>query len=118
MNWKSLKTSFCCLIATSTVAAPTHRQEAAIDEKVESLLKQMTLQEKVDMCHGGAGFGTKAVPRLGIHTWEMTDGPGGVRTNGRDKSTYFPTGVSLAATWDPGLIYRTGQAMGQEARFY
>jgi len=121
MNGRSLKTSLCCILAATTASnwahIPRNRQDP-IDTKVENLLKQMTLEEKVDMCHGGSGFGTKAIPRLGIHAWEMTDGPGGVRTNGRDKSTYFPTGVSLASTWDPTLIKRTGVAMGQEARFF
>ncbi len=126
MTWRSLKSSFCCALLSSTVAvstasAPTHKKpidEKVIEDKVEALLKQMSLQEKVDMCHGGSDFATKAIPRLGIRAWEMTDGPGGVRTNGVEKSTYFPTGISLSSTWDPDLIYRTGQAMGQEARFY
>ncbi len=38
-------------------------------------------------CAGGTSFSTKRIQRLGIHPWEMTDGPGGVRTDSPDKST-------------------------------
>ena len=132
-----MKTSFCCTSPlvrsggfrtwergatkrksplTATWAQRT--TDDAMRAKVDSLVKQMTLQEKIDMCHGGTSFATKRIARLGIHPWEMTDGPGGVRTDSPDKSTNFPTGVSLASTWDPLLIYRVGQAMGQQARFF
>ncbi len=104
-----------CAGVTGHSIAP---QERNIDTKVQTLLGELTLEEKISLCHGGSSFATAAIPRLGIHTWEMSDGPGGVRTDGQDKSTYFPTGVSLASTWDPGLINQTGRAMGQEARFY
>jgi beta-glucosidase len=52
----------------------------------------------------------------------MTDGPHGVRTSldGMERkigpATSFPTGVSIASTWDPALVERIGQALGKEAR--
>lgn len=54
-----------------------------------------------------------AVARLGIPGVRFTDGPRGV-TVGR--STAFPVTMMRAATWDPALEERVGQAMGIEAR--
>ncbi|MEW6003731.1 MAG: glycoside hydrolase family 3 C-terminal domain-containing protein [Stygiobacter sp.] len=84
----------------------------SIDERVDDLLKQMTLEEKIDMI-GGTGFATKPIPRLGIPELRMTDGPVGVRW---DKATAFPSGVSMAATWNPELINKVGAAIGRETK--
>jgi beta-glucosidase len=83
---------------------------------ISSLVSQMTLEEKVSLCHGGTDFSTKAIPRLGIPEYRFTDGPNGVRDQEQIPTTYFPTGISMAATWDPELINRVGQALGQETK--
>jgi beta-glucosidase len=49
-------------------------KNASIEERVEDLLKRMTLEEKIEML-GGTGFETKAFERLGIPPLNMTDGP-------------------------------------------
>ena len=84
-----------------------------IDVKVASLVSKMTLEEKVSLCHGGTDFSTKAIPRLGIPEFVMDDGPHGVRG---PASTYFPTGISLASTWNPELMYEMGKGLGADAR--
>ncbi len=83
-----------------------------IDERVEDLLKQMTLEEKIDML-GGTGFETKAIERLGIPPMNMTDGPVGVRWG---EATAFPVGIAMAATWEPELIYKLGFAIADEVK--
>ncbi|HEY3779857.1 MAG TPA: glycoside hydrolase family 3 C-terminal domain-containing protein [Fimbriimonadaceae bacterium] len=83
---------------------------------IPSLVAQMTLAEKVSLCHGGTDFSTKAIPRLGIPEYRFTDGPNGVRDQEQIPTTYFPTGISMAATWDPELINRVGVALGQEVK--
>ena len=90
----------------------TARTQGDIEETVRTLLKQMTLAEKISML-GGTGFDSKPVPRLGIPSLNMTDGPVGVRWQ---KSTAFPASIAMAATWDPALIRRTGEALGLEAK--
>ncbi len=82
------------------------------DPRIERLLSQLTLEEKISLL-GGTGFETKAIPRLGIPTLNMTDGPVGVRW---DKSSAFPVSIMMAASWDPGLIQKLGTALGQEAK--
>lgn len=93
---------------------------------VDSLVKEMTLEEKVAMIHANSSFTSGGVARLGVPEWTMSDGPHGVRKeHGRDwehdegaadSVTYLPVGVTLAATWNPDLGYEFGKVLGSEAR--
>ena len=83
-----------------------------VEERVEDLLKQMTLEEKIDLI-GGTGFATKPNERLGIPELRMTDGPLGVRW---EKSVAFPAGISVASTWNPKLASEVGSAIGREVK--
>ncbi len=95
--------------------------------KINSLIAQMTLEEKVNMIHASSSFTSGGVLRLGIPEIVMSDGPHGVRpehgrdweldNNSLDSGTYLPTGVCLAATWNPKLGYEFGTVLGQEAKF-
>jgi beta-glucosidase len=88
---------------------------AAVDVRVDALVKQMTLDEKIQLLAGSRdGFHTAAIPRLGIPALKMSDGPMGLRNEG--PSTAFPAGIGLAATWNTQMAFRMGQAMGLEAR--
>jgi len=95
--------------------------------KINALLKQMTLEEKIRMIHASSSFTTGGVTRLGIPEIVTSDGPHGVRpehgrgwsltNNSPDSGTYLPTGVCLAATWNPRLGYAFGSVLGSEAKF-
>ncbi|MGV3530546.1 MAG: glycoside hydrolase family 3 C-terminal domain-containing protein [Flavisolibacter sp.] len=95
--------------------------------KIEALLKQMTLEEKVQLLHGNSSFTSGGVPRLGIPGFVTSDGPHGVRVehgndyvaekNVADSGTYLPVGVCLAATWNPKLGYDFGAVLGSEAAY-
>lgn len=94
----------------------------SLNARVSKLLVQMTLREKVSMLSGKDTWRTVAIPRLGIPSITMTDGPHGVRSSmpeaGRkaNPTTCFPTGVSFASTWDTDLITQVGQALAEETR--
>lgn len=96
--------------------------ESNLKARIESLLNQMTTAEKVAMLSGKNAWQTMPVERLGIPSLTMTDGPHGVRANrtGPERisgaATSFPTGVSMAASWDPDLIERVGVALAEETR--
>ncbi|MHB1687285.1 MAG: beta-glucosidase [Ignavibacteriaceae bacterium] len=84
----------------------------SVDERVEDLLKRMTLEEKISLL-GGTGFATKPIERLGIPELKMSDGPLGVRWG---KSSAFPSGICMAATWDTSLINKIGKSIGEELK--
>ncbi|MGE5528151.1 MAG: glycoside hydrolase family 3 C-terminal domain-containing protein [Patescibacteria group bacterium] len=96
--------------------------DASVERRVEDLLQRMTLKEKVSLLSGVDTWHTAPIERLGIPSLTMTDGPHGVRATkpeaGRKASpaTSFPTGVSMAASWDPGLIERVGAALAEETQ--
>lgn len=99
-----------------------------VEQKIDKLLSQMTLEEKVAMCHAQSKFSSPGVPRLGIPELWYSDGPHGVRgeinwdnwgyagwTN--DSCTAFPALTALASTFNPELSYEYGVAIGEEARY-
>lgn len=96
-------------------------------DKIERLIAQLTLQEKIGMIHGDGFFKTKGVERLGIPPFKTSDGPRGVRKDfendawkdiglSYDYSSYLPCNSALAATWNRELAYATGKLLGKEAR--
>ena len=95
---------------------PSDDHATAIEQRVDRLLGQLTEDEKISLLAGDGfdGMSTIAIPRLGIPKLVMADGPQGVRAHGPACS--FPSGIALAATWDPHLAYRYGEALGREAR--
>jgi beta-glucosidase len=84
-------------------------------EKAASLVQQMTLEEKIDYI-GGTGFAIRAVPRLHLPAFEMSDGPIGVRANSGFPSTVYAAGIGLAASWNPVLAESVGAGIGKDAR--
>ena len=96
-----------------------------VEQKIDKLLSQMTLEEKVAMCHAQSKFSSPGVPRLGIPELWYSDGPHGVRgeinwdnwgyagwTN--DSCTAFPALTALASTFNPELSYEIGRASCRE----
>lgn len=95
------------------VTAQTYKNpNAAVEERVNDLLRRMTLEEKLDML-SGTGFETKPNQRLGIPELKMSDGPVGVRWK---QSVAFPASIMLAATFDTSLAYRYGWALARETK--
>ncbi len=105
------------------------------DERADLVLKELTLDEKIDLIHGqgmpgwgkpkpnyylgngGAGF-VLGIDRLGIPSIQMSDAAYGVRSsamNGR-YSTALPSNVGAAASWDPEAACAYGEVIGSELR--
>jgi beta-glucosidase len=97
------------------------------DSKINALIEQMTLEEKVNLLHAQSMFKNGNCERLGIPGLNLSDGPHGVREEisltsfapagwTTDSSSYFPTGTAVAATWSKDLSFIQGKALGAEAR--
>ncbi len=96
-------------------------------EELTTLLKELTLEEKINMIHGTGLFHTGAVERLGIPPLYMSDGPSGIRqefkndtwepiNDSGDYVSWLPSNTCLASTWNPEMAYFYGQVLGAEAR--
>ncbi len=87
-------------------------------DKIDSLLKELTLEEKVSILSGSDAWHTTPVERLAIPRIKMTDGPNGARGDGSSKvsSACYPNGSAIASTWDLELIESLGKSLGREAR--
>lgn len=119
--------SMFALLCVVVVTSQSFAQAVKTSAKIEDLVKKMTLEEKVAMIHATSSFTSGGVARLGIPEIVMSDGPHGVRVeHGRDweadknvydSGTYLPTGVCLAATWNPSLGYEFGKVLGSEANY-
>jgi beta-glucosidase len=118
---------FCIFVfMASCVNKPAASEQELVETRIDSLIRLMTLEEKIGMIHASSSFTSGGVERLGIPELVMSDGPHGVRAEqgrdwnppGTDKdlSTYLPTGICLAATWNKDLGYQFGSVLGSEAK--
>ena len=102
------------LIAQCSFAQANPPFSADVEKRVDSLLSKMTPDEKLTIIGGIQDFYTRPIPRLGIPSLRMSDGPLGVHDYG--PTTAYPAGIALAASWDVDLAKRVGTAMGKDAR--
>ncbi len=85
--------------------------------RIDNLLSQMTLEEKISMLAGADLWHSVAVPRLGIPQFKTTDGPNGARGawgSMASPSVATPVGIALGATWNPALVERVGNVLADE----
>src|SRR5215469_5681833 len=103
------------LMLASAFAADAQQKtsSAEIARRVDALLSKMTIEEKIALLGGVDDFYTRPIPRLGIPSFRMSDGPLGVHDYG--PTTAYPAGILLAASWDPDLAKRVGVSMGRDA---
>ena len=114
-------------VALAIIAAmPAHAQttpvykdpKAPIEARVNDLFSQLTQADKLSLL-SGTGFTTQPIPGLGVPPMGMADAGQGVR-GGTDATqgpaTLFPAETDMAQSWATDLLYRIGQAIGDEAK--
>ncbi|MEM7109795.1 MAG: glycoside hydrolase family 3 N-terminal domain-containing protein, partial [Bacteroidota bacterium] len=81
------------------------------DHRVDVLLAQMTLEEKLTLMN----YNNQAIERLKVPAYGWwNEGLHGVAFSGR--ATVFPQPIGLAASWNKELLYDIGTAISDEAR--
>src|SRR5438552_3282432 len=103
-------------VVTGSVSGASHDARLPREQRIDEILRKMTLEEKIRMCFGGTQLGVSqlpGVPRLGIPAMMASDGPRGVTAT---HGSAFPSGIGMAMSWDPHLMEETGRVIGQEAR--
>lgn len=96
------------------------------DAKAESIISQLTLEEKISLIGGKRLFYTNGIPEKGINPVLFSDATQGIAL--RPAPIYkgwklplkltlaYPAPILLAATWDTELTYRYAEAVGEECR--
>ena len=93
-------------------------------ERAAVIVAKMTLAEKADWCSGASVWRLPAIPRLGLPSIMLTDGPHGLRKAAERNhsglsvnlpATCFPTASALASSWDIDLLREVGVALGTES---
>ena len=102
------------------------------DVRADMVIKEMTLDEKISILHGGgmsfdstvpsesnggAGYSV-GIPRLGIPSIQMADSAYGVTRGAKSGrySTVLPNDLAAASSWDPQSTYEYGALIGRELR--
>lgn len=98
-----------CLLMGSLISAAAQTLPND-DPRIDKLLSMLTLEEKINLL-GGKDFETVPIPRLGIPSLTMTDGPVGIRWQ---PSSAFPVSIMMAASWNTTLIESLGVALARE----
>ena len=96
-------------------------------ERATTLLSRIPTENVIQLLYGegwwpASGYvgSTPPLPQYKIPAIFMNDGPQGFRTGGSIRgsvagtSTQFPSGLTVAATWDPETAFTWGAAMGEE----
>ncbi|MBQ1637917.1 MAG: glycoside hydrolase family 3 C-terminal domain-containing protein [Bacteroidales bacterium] len=125
---KPLAIALATALFLSSCGQKEQAKAPTLEERVEAVLAQMTVEEKVALTHAQSKFSSAGVPRLGIPEVWCTDGPHGIRAEvlwdewdqagwTSDSCTAFPALTALAASWDPSLAELYGVSIGEEARY-
>ncbi|MBP5312897.1 MAG: glycoside hydrolase family 3 C-terminal domain-containing protein [Clostridia bacterium] len=94
---------------------------------IERIISEMTAEEKAALVAGTDFMYTNPIPRLGVPSLRMSDGPHGLRVQngsgdngvaGSDPATSFPTAAATASSRNPDIMRKMGKAIAEECRYY
>ncbi len=97
-----------------TNIVPDVDQNLPLEDKVNSILSQMTLEEKIAMLGGEDNLAIRGNARLKLPKVWCSDASAGARCMGR--ATAFPVPIAMTATWNRELINKSGSTIAEECR--
>jgi beta-glucosidase len=118
-----LPSALLAMLLGTSVAAGAQPDTESFSPRVQRLIEQMSLEEKVATIRGarepdadfqGEAGWTRGVSRLGIPSLRFADGPPGVLV--RYESTGMPATLCLAATFSRAEAAANGAVIGRDAR--
>ena len=121
--------------AAAAANRPWMNASLSPDERADMVVKQLTLEEKIQLVHGigwgplrpgdtvpadnngGAGQ-VLGIPRLGIPSLQQADSAVGVRMSAPQSrySTLLPSTLGATSSWDPEAAHLYGDVIGRELR--
>jgi len=111
---KQLIITALAVFMSSAASAQPYIITQSDKDRAAEIVSKMTLDEKIEFISGKEdGFHTYAIPRLGIPSVRMADGPQGVRN--KTNSTYYPSGIGLAASFNRDVANGVGDGIGFDA---
>lgn len=92
--------------------------EDKAQNRIAAILADLSLDEKIALMSGEDMWTTPTIKRAGVPKLKMTDGPSGARGGfgGHARTTCFPVGVAMAASWNVDLMREIGVALGKETK--
>ena len=114
-----------CIAVLFTGSVCSYGSQADRTERIEQLVRQMTLEEKIRFIGGTNYMEFQPVERLGVPSIRLANGRSGVRpwktpnypyaiADAYRRGTCFPAGICMGASWDADLLYKVGTAIGKE----
>lgn len=95
-------------------------------DEISGLIDRLSPEEKAALVIGADFWRTAALPRHGVDSIMVSDGPHGLRAqaeggdhlglSGSLPATCFPTASAIASAWNPDLMSEVGVALAREAR--
>ncbi len=101
-------------VSAQSVAGTLLNDTPAVEQRVDALVKQMTLDEKIELIGGYTPFRTHPIDRLKIPSFQMADGPVGAHIPA--PTIAYAAGIGLAASWDRGLAVSIGKQLGRDSK--
>ncbi len=87
-----------------------------IESRIEKIISGMPVNQKISVLGGYRGEGrSTGCESAGVPAFRMGDGPMGVHW-WCEESTSYPASIALASTFDRGLLYKAGEALGRDCR--
>ncbi len=108
--------SAALLLASATAPLLYAQQplDPARERRIDEMMAKLTLTEKIALIGGESTWFTHPIPRVGLTSMRMSDGPAGLRSG--IPAIAYPAPVTLAASWDPVLAQEMGASLGRDAR--